>query len=125
MTVHLDRGDLLAIAARINNGNPAVRDMGLLDAAIARPRSTVFGVDVYSTVYEKAAALLHSVARNQALVDGNKRTAWAAAWLFLGYNGIRLRRGFDVDAAELLMNDVAAGVHDVDVIAAALVSFTA
>lgn len=125
MTVYLDRDDLLTIAARINNGSPAVREMGLLDAAIARPRSTVFGLDAYPTVFEKAAALLHSLARNHALIDGNKRTAWAAAWLFLGYNGIRLRRGFDVDAAELLMNDVATGVHDVDAIATALTSFVA
>ncbi|MFD6895326.1 type II toxin-antitoxin system death-on-curing family toxin [Rhodococcus sp. NPDC060086] len=125
MTVYLDRDDLLTIAARINNGSPAVREMGLLDAAIARPRSTVFGLDAYPTVFEKAAALLHSLARNHSLIDGNKRTAWAAAWLFLGYNGIRLRRGFDVDAAELLMNDVATGAHDVDAIATALTSFVA
>ncbi|MDG3011496.1 type II toxin-antitoxin system death-on-curing family toxin [Rhodococcus sp. D2-41] len=123
MTAYLDRDDLLTIAARINNGNPAVREMGLLDAAIARPRSTVFGVDAYPTLFEKSAALLHSVARNYALIDGNKRTAWAAAWLFLGYNGMRLRRGFDVDGAEQLMNEVAAGVHDVDGVAAALGSF--
>lgn len=125
MTFYLDRDDLLAIASRINNGIPAVRDMGLLDAAIARPQSTVFGVDAYPTVLEKAAALLHSLARNHALIDGNKRAAWAAAWLFLGYNGIRLRREFDIDAAESLMNEVAAGAHDVATVATTLASFAA
>lgn len=125
MTFYLDRDDLLTIAARVNGGSPAVREMGLLDAAIARPQSTVFGVDAYPTLLEKAAALLHSIARNHALVDGNKRTAWAATWLFLGYNGIRLQRGFDVDSAEALMNDTATGAHDVASIAAALAAFTA
>lgn len=125
MTFYLDRDDLLTIAARVNGGSPAVREMGLLDAAIARPQSTVFGVDAYPTLFEKAAALLHSIARNPALVDGNKRTAWAATWLFLGYNGIGLQRGFDVDAAEALMNDTATGAHDVASIAASLAKFTA
>ncbi|WP_066911966.1 type II toxin-antitoxin system death-on-curing family toxin [Millisia brevis] len=123
MTTYLDRDDLLAIAARVNRGDPAVRDIGLLDAALARPRSTVFGMDAYETLYDKAAALLHSLVRNHALVDGNKRTAWAAGWLFLGYNGIRLNRGFDVDDAEALMNDAAAGYRSVSDIAKALEAF--
>ncbi|GAA4473728.1 type II toxin-antitoxin system death-on-curing family toxin [Rhodococcus olei] len=123
MTIHLDRDDILTIAARVAGGNPAVRDIGLLDAAVARPKSSVFGLDAYPTLYDKAAALLHSLARNQALVDGNKRTAWAAAWLFLGYNGITLRAGFDVDAAETLMNNAAMGKLEVEEIAHQLAGF--
>lgn len=73
----------------------------------------------------RPAALLHSITPNRALVDGNKRTAWAATWLFLCYNGIRLRRGFDVDSAEELMNETATCAHDVASIAAALATFTA
>jgi death on curing protein len=101
----------------------AVRDFGLLDAAVARPRSTVFGVDAYPDLWHKAAALLHSLARNHALVDGNKRTAWAAAWVFLGCNGVMLRSGFDVDEAYELMISAATGELEVDVIARKLAGF--
>lgn len=76
------------------------------------PRSTVFGIDAYPDVWQKAASLLHSLARNHALVDGNKRTAWAAAWVFLGCNGISLRRGFAVEAAYDLVVSVAIGETD-------------
>ncbi|MGN5238415.1 type II toxin-antitoxin system death-on-curing family toxin [Rhodococcus sp. SJ-3] len=86
------------------------------------PRGAIFP---QVPLFEKAGALLHSIARNPALVDGNKRTAWAATWLFLGYNGIPLRGGFDVDSAEALMNDTATGARDVASIAAALVTFVA
>ena len=107
MTEFLDRDDVL-IAGAIAVGNPLqVSDYGLLDAAIARPRATVFGLDAYPDDVTKAAALLHSLARNHALVDGNKRTAWAAAWTFLHINGIELAADFDVDDAEAFMDQVA------------------
>ena len=107
MTEFLDRDDVL-IAGAIAVGNPLqVSDYGLLDAAIARPKATVFGLDAYPDDVTKAAALLHSLARNHALVDGNKRTAWAAAWTFLHINGIELAADFDVDDAEAFMNQVA------------------
>jgi death-on-curing protein len=96
------------IAGAIAVGNPLqVSDYGLLDAAIARPRATVFGLDAYPDDVTKAAALLHSLARNHALVDGNKRTAWAAAWTFLHINGIELATDFDIDDAEAFMDQVA------------------
>lgn len=85
---------------------PLVGDYGLLDAAVARPQATVFSVDAYTDNFTKAAALLESLARNHAFVDGNKRTAWAAAWTFLHINGIPLG-DFDVDDAEVFMNDAA------------------
>lgn len=100
-----------------------VRDYGLLDAAVARPRSTVFGLDAYSDLFTKAAALLQSLARNHALIDGNKRTAWAAAWTFLHINGIELG-DYDVDDAELLMNEAAAnGELEIEHIAAKLSTY--
>ena len=107
MTEFLDRDDVL-IAGAIAVGNPLqVSDYGLLDAAIARPKATVFGLDAYPDDFTKAAALLQSLARNHALVDGNKRTAWAAAWTFLHINGIELVADFDLDDAEAFMNRVA------------------
>ncbi|WP_245635864.1 type II toxin-antitoxin system death-on-curing family toxin [Herbiconiux solani] len=122
---YLDRDDVLTASAAALGSMPVVRDFGLLDAAVARPRSTVFGVDSYPGLPEKAAALLHSLARNHALLDGNKRTAWAAAWVFLRVNGWRLDQGFDVDAAEKMMIEVAVGELDVAHIAALLGTFAA
>jgi death-on-curing protein len=88
-------------------GAGPVRDVGLLDSAAARPRSTSFGQDAYPTMQLKAAALLHSIARNQALVDGNKRLAWLAATVFLDLNG--RRPGSTDDEAFTLVVDVAEG----------------
>ncbi len=64
-----------------------VDDYGLLHSALARPRATVFGEDTYPDVHHKAAALLHSLARNHALLDGNERLAWTACRTFLAING--------------------------------------
>jgi death-on-curing protein len=69
---------------------------------------------------------MQSLARNHSLVDGNKRTAWAAAWTFLTINGTELSTSFDIDAAELLVLDVATGTEDsVEAIAATLRGFAA
>lgn len=88
MTEHLGLDDLLEIAAIAVGGEVAVRDHGLLASAAARPRTTVFGEDAYPDLYLKAAALLHSLAGNHALVDGNKRLAWLATYTFLAVNGV-------------------------------------
>ncbi len=116
MTEYLDRDDVLTAGAVAVGDVLQVRDYGLLDAAVARPRTSVFGLDAYSDDFAKAAALLQSLARNHAFVDGNKRTAWAAAWTFLHINGIELS-DFDVDDAERFMNDVASRDLDIDYIA--------
>jgi death-on-curing protein len=87
------------------------------------PQATIFGVDAYPSTFEKAAALLQSLARNHALVDGNKRTAWAAAWTFLHINGFELSPDFDVDVAEALMNEFATTDGSLDGIATALAEF--
>lgn len=126
MTEFLDRDDVLVAGAFAVGHACEVGDYGLLDAAVARPQATAFGVDAYPDLYAKAAALLQSLARNHALVDGNKRTAWASAWTFLYINGIELSPEFDVDAAEVFMNEVAQrGELSVDDIAATLASFAA
>ncbi|BBX66602.1 type II toxin-antitoxin system death-on-curing family toxin [Mycolicibacterium psychrotolerans] len=107
MTEYLDRDDVLVAGAAAVGIEVRVADYGLLDAAVARPQATAFGIDAYPDLFTKAAALLQSLARNHALVDGNKRTAWAAAWTFLSINGTQLDPNFDVDDAEIFMNDVA------------------
>ncbi len=107
MTEYLDREDVLVAGAAAVGVELRVADYGLLDAAVARPQATAFGVDAYPDLFTKAAALLQSLARNHALIDGNKRTAWAAAWTFLYLNDVELDPGFDVDDAENFMNAVA------------------
>jgi death-on-curing protein len=86
----------------------AVRDLGLLDSALHRPQSQMFGVEAYADVCEKAAALLQSLAINHPLVDGNKRTAWMCVVVFLDLNGVDML-DVDQDRAFDLMLDVAAG----------------
>lgn len=83
MTEYLDLDDLLEIARQAVGGEVMVSDYGLLESALARPRASVFGQDAYPDLHLKAAALLHSLARNNALVDGNKRLAWTACRTFL------------------------------------------
>jgi death-on-curing protein len=98
--------DLLIHGAGIHSiveGKRAVRDMNLLESAAARPMQSVFGEDAYPTLSEKAAALLHSLARNHPFADGNKRTALLAALLMLAVNGQRPRW----EAAEALQQVVA------------------
>lgn len=86
MTEFLDLEDLLDIAREAVGSDVVVGDYGLLESALARPRATVFGQDAYPDLHLKAAALLHSLARNHALVDGNKRLAWTASRTFLAVN---------------------------------------
>lgn len=73
---------------KILKGKQRVRDMALLEAAWGRAMQSVFGADAYPTLPEKAAALLHSVARNHPFTDGNKRTASIAALFMLRVNGM-------------------------------------
>jgi death-on-curing protein len=108
MTDYLDLDDILEIVAIVLGGSPSVRDPGLLASAAARPGTVAFGVEAYVDVWDKAAALLHSLCMNHALIDGNKRLAWAAARVFLALNGVPLR-DVDVDRAEDFVMAVAAG----------------
>ena len=111
---YLSVEDLVEIAAGVMD-HVAIRDVGLLAAAAGRPQVTVFGDDAYPTFTDKAAALLHSLVRNHALVDGNKRLAWSATRVFCLLNGHDLT--YSVDEAEDLMLSAASGQLDVPEIA--------
>jgi death on curing protein len=103
---YLSVEDLVEIAAGILP-TVSIRDAGLLASAAARPQTTLLGRDAYPSFAEKAAALMHSVARNHPLLDGNKRLAWAATRIFCLLNGRDL--AFTVDEAEALVVATAAG----------------
>jgi death-on-curing protein len=100
----------LHVAERTQAGEPLVRDAGLLESALARPRASALGADAYPDLNAKAAALLHSLARNHALVDGNKRLALAGVIAFYGVNGRRLTLSND-EAYDLVIA-VAEGTLD-------------
>ena len=110
MTRYLTLDDLLRFAEAALGEEPRIRDFGLLESAIARPATTVFGQDAYPSIPTKAAAMLHALCRNHALVDGNKRLAWAATAVFLVINGRRPRP--DQDAVFELVMAVADGSLD-------------
>lgn len=114
--IYLDLEDLLHIATRTLGAPPEVRDLGLLESAAARPRASAHGQDAYPDLPGKAAALLHSVARNLALVDGNKRLALAALFTFLGINGLRLTWTND-EAYEFVIAVASGRLDDVTAIA--------
>jgi death-on-curing protein len=112
--IFLDLDALLYIAKRTLGNEPDVRDHGLLESALARPQASALGRDAYPDIHGKAAALLHSLARNHALVDGNKRLALGATIAFYGMNGKRLTlsndEGYDlvIDVASGRLDDVTA-----------------
>ena len=114
--IYLTLPELLHVAERATGGEVLIRDVGLLESALARPRASAFGKDAYAGLDEKAAALLHSLARNHALIDGNKRLALAATIAFLGLNGRRLTLSND-EAYDFIMSVATGDLDDVAVIA--------
>jgi death-on-curing protein len=117
--IFLTLPELLHVADRTLGPDYAVRDHGLLEAALARPQAAVFGKDAYPTLDTKAAALLHSVARNHALLDGDKRLALAALVAFYGINGRRLTLTNN-EAYDMVMKVASGELDTVDDIAALL-----
>ena len=107
---YLSLEDLLTLVNALGAG--PVRDLGLLDSACHRPTSRFFGQEAYPTLAGKAAALMHSLTCNHALVDGNKRLALLATVVFLRINGYRLELTDD-EAFDLVVS-VAAGQLDAD-----------
>lgn len=85
--IYLTTEDIITINARQLGGQAAIRDAGLVQSAAARPGTVAFGVEAYTTIEDKAAALLHSLTCNHPFVDGNKRTVWVACEVFLNING--------------------------------------
>ena len=122
--IYLTLPELLHIAERVLGPEVAVCDYGLLEAALARPQATAFGQDAYPSLDTKAAALLHSVTRNRALIDGNKRLGLAATIAFYGLNGRRLTLTND-QAYDLVMNVASGELDQVAEIAALLQAATA
>ena len=108
--IYLTLPELLRVAERVLCPDAQIRDIGLLGAALARPQTTAFGADAYPTLDEKAAALLHSLARNHALADGNKRLALSGLIAFYGVNGRRL--ALTNDAAYEFVMALASGELD-------------
>ena len=64
-----------------------VKDLGLLDSALARPKTSLFGEDAYPTLELKAAAMVESLILNHPMMDGNKRSSWFALNYFYALNG--------------------------------------
>lgn len=119
MTVFLDLDDLVSIC-QSEFGSFPIRDVGLLDSALARARATAFGDDAYADDWRKAAALLESLVVNHALVDGNKRLTWLATKTFLRLNGHDATTS-DADLAYDLVIDIASGTtHEIGDLAARL-----
>jgi death-on-curing protein len=119
---YLDALHLVALTGSILGHEPQVRDVGLLESALARPRTTVMGTDAYPTLDLKAAALLDSVVNNYAFVDGNKRAGLVAVFVFYRLNGV------DFDAPheplyELILSVADGSLRDVEKIAEALGSW--
>jgi death-on-curing protein len=118
--VYLTAEDVLAIAdLAVDDQAVVVRDAGLLESAVHRPAAAMFGREAYGDLFDKAAALLQSLAINHPFVDGYERTAWTSCVVFLALNEVQLRP--DIDAAERLVIGVATGeLEDVKVISEAL-----
>jgi death-on-curing protein len=109
VTEYLGLEDLLQLCRDL--GELRVRDVGLLHAAVERPATRLYGEDAYPDLHDKAAAMMQSLARNHALVDGNKRLAWLAVVVFYGLNEVRLDAPHD-EAYELVI-ETSTGAVDV------------
>lgn len=90
-----------------SGGASGIRDIGLLESAIAQPRMTFGGEELYPSLLEKAAALGFSIIMNHPFVDGNKRTGHAATETFLVLNGLQINAS--VDEQEHVVLAIASG----------------
>jgi death on curing protein len=110
---YLDVKRVLRVHARViekSGGDPGVRDLGLLDSAVAQPRAGFGGKDLYPELADKAAALAYSLVKNHPFSDGNKRTGYAAMMVFLSRNGHTIRSS--IDERESVFLQFAAGQLD-------------
>ena len=92
-TSHLTLDIILAIHEEMverYGGSHGIRDIGLIQSAVARPQSSFGGEDLYQSIFDKAAALFHSLMFNHAFIDGNKRTTMVSTARFLFMNGYEL-----------------------------------
>lgn len=95
-----------------HGGSAGLREVALLESAVAAPQATIMGAPLLSDPVEIAAAYLFYLCRNHPFVDGNKRTALATCLVFLSENKLLRDEDLDVDAWEVLTVDVAASRID-------------
>lgn len=112
---YLNIVELIIINEELIGGRSQLRDVDLLESAVLRPMTSAFGEDAYPTIHDKAASLFHSLSRNHAFVDGNKRTSVLATILFLRLNGYTVT--WDAEEALNFVLKIAQGETDWDVIA--------
>jgi death-on-curing protein len=112
---YLDASDLLVLAAAVTGGDLVVRDLGLLDSAAHRPQATVLGVEAYSSLWLKAAALMESIIRSRPLAEGNWRLGWVAAVTLCDINGYWIDA--DEDDALGLVREVDRGAIEISALA--------
>lgn len=112
----LDLDDVVGLAIALLGDPAPIREIGLLGSAVARPQTTAFGEDAYPDIWSKAAALLHSIVKNHALVDGNKRLGWLATAVFLEINGVKISGASNNDVYDLVI-EVASSQPTIEAIA--------
>ena len=115
---YLTLGEVVDLHRRVleqSGGASGIRDLGLLQSALAQPAATFDGADLHPTIIEKAAALGFALVANHAFVDGNKRVGHAAMEVFLVLNGFEINA--PVDDQERVILDVASGLADRDALA--------
>ena len=116
---YLDLDDLIELTVLLLGEPAPIRDIGLLGSAAARPQTTAFGEDAYPDLWTKSAALLQSILKNHALIDGNKRLGWLATAVFLELNG-QSPWQLTNDVVYDLVYAVASGEFSIDEIASQL-----
>ena len=116
---YLDLDDLIELTVLLLGEPAPIRDIGLLGSAAARPQMTAFGEDAYTDLWTKSAALLQSILKNHALIDGNKRLGWLATAVFLELNG-QSPSQLTNDVVYDLVYAVASGEFSIDEIASQL-----
>lgn len=115
---YLNTEDVLELYSLHVGPSEALNRPDLLESAVALPQATMFGEELYPHLFTKAAALLRSIAQNQAFIDGNKRIAWIATRVFLAANGIDVH--VSLEEGLQLMNDLAEKKINLDEIGAYL-----
>lgn len=116
MIRYLTLGEILDIHHQVtqrSGGSEGVRDLGALESAIAQPRMTFGGEDLYPTIVDKASSLGFSIVMNHPFVDGNKRTGHAAMEIFLVLNALEINAS--TDEQETMILNLASGALDRDI----------
>jgi death-on-curing protein len=119
MTRYLTTGDVLAIGEEIGTQG-SLRDFGLLDPAVGRPQASMFGQDAYPAMWQKAAALMHSIIANHPFVDGNKRVGLTVALAFLSLNDVETEPLDEAAAYDLTISVATGKLSEVSATAAEL-----